>query len=90
MEQKCQTTSRSSRCGSRKLQKHLDEIKVNEASKAKDAERAQQLLFEKEQCDKTTKKLNTDQTQTKLSIITPFGGAHILIGFDSGAYLKLK
>ena len=58
-----------------KLQKHLDEIKANEASKVKDAEWAQQLLFEKEQCDKTTKKLNTDQTQTKLSVINPFGGA---------------
>ena len=75
-----------------KLQKHLNEMKANEASKAKDAERAQQLLFEKEQYerklqfehkfeeikkDKSTKKLNTDQIQTKLSklIITPFNSA---------------
>ena len=32
-----------------KLQKYLDEMKANEASKAKEAERAQQLQFEKEQ-----------------------------------------
>ena len=30
-----------------KLQKYLDEMKANEASKAKEAERAQQLQFEK-------------------------------------------
>ena len=67
-----------------KLQKYLDEMKANEASKAKEAERAQQLQFEKEQFehkvdeikkDKTTKK--PDQIQTKLPklIITPFNGA---------------
>ena len=32
-----------------KLQKYLDEMKANETSKAKEAERAQQLQFEKEQ-----------------------------------------
>ena len=36
-----------------KLQKYLDEMKANEASKAKEAERAQQLQFEKEQYEQS-------------------------------------